>query len=362
MKKIIKFLGVILLSGLIGGIIGFYLGKYITFDNFDFYDFLLLIISAVFFYIFHIIIHETGHGIFGKLTGYKMVSFRVFSLMWVWENKTKISFKRLKVLGTLGQCLMAPPEYQKGKFPFRLYLLGGVLMNLIFTFVVGVFFFSRSPFVVVFILIGIFTFLTNLIPFGFNDGMSLKIASSSENQQYLLYLQFEVNYQLTKGKTYLDLPKEYFCLVPIDKKPTYFNDYQKFLLLGLDLENKNWNNVGKTLNDLWQKRTSLISIYQIELKKELLFYLCLTDVTDNRISELWQDKMTQVGLKQPLAGNARIKACYEYFINNQQELALKTLYAARKKEKNAPNLGDFRIEMDLNHWLESIILNKEVLL
>ncbi|MHC5230069.1 hypothetical protein ACYSNW_17535 [Enterococcus sp. LJL99] len=362
MKKTIKFLGVLLISALIGGIIGFFLGQYITFDNFDFYDFLLLIISAIFFYIFHIIIHEAGHGVFGKLTGYKMVSFRVFSFMWVWENKGSISFKRLKVPGTLGQCLMAPPNYQKGKFPFRLYLLGGVLMNLIFSLIVGVFFLSRSPFAALFVLIGIFIFLTNLIPFGFNDGMSLKIASSSENQQYLLYLQFEVNYQLTSGKTYLDLPKEYFCLVPIDKKTTYFNDYQKFLLLGLYLENKDWEDVGKILNHLWQKKTSLVSIYQIELKKELLFYLCLTNVTDNRILELWQDKMTQVGLKQPLAGNARIKACYEYFINRQQELALKILYEARKQEKNAPNLGDFRVEMELNHWLESIILNKETVL
>ena len=361
MKKTIKFLEVILISGLFGGMVGFFLGKYIILDHFDFWDTLLLLISSIFFYIFHIIIHEAGHGIFGKLTGYKMVSFRIFSFMWVWENKRHLSFKRLKVPGTLGQCLMAPPEYQKGKFPFRLYLLGGVLMNLIFSCIVGVFFLPHSPFAVVFVLIGIFIFLTNLIPIGFNDGMSLKIASMSERQQYLLFLQFEVNYQLTKGKTYLDLPKEYFHLVPLDKKSTYFNDYQKFLLLGFYLENKNWKDFGETLNDLWTTKETLVSVYQIELNKELLFYLCLTDNKDPRISELWQDKMTQIGLKQKFPGNARIKASYYYFIDNQHELALKTLYEARKNEKSAPNLGDFKIEMELNYWLEDLILNNEAI-
>ena len=73
---------------------------------------------AVFLFVFlgfcvsfalQIILHETGHLIGGLLTGYKFCSFRIGNLQLQRENGA-LRFRRLKLAGTGGQCLMTPPE------------------------------------------------------------------------------------------------------------------------------------------------------------------------------------------------------------------------------------------------------------
>ena len=82
-------------------------------------------------FIFHIIIHEGGHLVFGLLTGYRFSSFRIFSFMWVKEGES-VKFKRHSIAGTGGQCLMSPPDIKNGEMPIVWYNLGGSLMNIIF--------------------------------------------------------------------------------------------------------------------------------------------------------------------------------------------------------------------------------------
>lgn len=93
------------------------------------------------------IIHEAGHLVFGRLTGYKFSSFRIMNFVWIKENE-KIKSKRLTVAGTGGQCLMVPPEMKDGKIPVALYNLGGSLMNIFagLVFLGGYFVFSDTPF------------------------------------------------------------------------------------------------------------------------------------------------------------------------------------------------------------------------
>ena len=76
------------------------------------------------------ILHETGHLIGGLLTGYKFCSFRIGNLQLQRENGA-LRFRRLKLAGTGGQCLMTPPEPVDGKIPVMLYNLAGPLMNLL---------------------------------------------------------------------------------------------------------------------------------------------------------------------------------------------------------------------------------------
>lgn len=77
-------------------------------------------------------LHEGGHMIFGLLTGYGFVSFRVLRWTWVWQDG-KIVVRKYSLPGTLGQCLLSPPEGydDMADAPYVLYHLGGVLANLI---------------------------------------------------------------------------------------------------------------------------------------------------------------------------------------------------------------------------------------
>lgn len=61
--------------------------------------------------ILQILIHEGGHLIFGLISGYGFVSFRVGSLMLLKGENGRLSFKRYFLAGTAGQCLMSPPRH-----------------------------------------------------------------------------------------------------------------------------------------------------------------------------------------------------------------------------------------------------------
>jgi len=78
----------------------------------------------------HIIIHEAGHLIFGLLSGYRFVSIRVFSFLFI-KQDGKIVCKRYSLMGTSGQCLMAPPEPYTDDLPTMLFNFGGVIAGLI---------------------------------------------------------------------------------------------------------------------------------------------------------------------------------------------------------------------------------------
>jgi hypothetical protein len=88
----------------------------------------ILMIAVAF--IFHIIAHEGGHFLGGLLSGYEFASFRVFNIMIV-KRDGKYLRKKFNLVGTGGQCLMAPPQPFRPDYPYRLYNLAGGLTNLI---------------------------------------------------------------------------------------------------------------------------------------------------------------------------------------------------------------------------------------
>ena len=120
-------------------------------------------------FIFHIIIHEGGHLVFGLLTGYRFSSFRIFSFMWVKEGNT-VKFKRHSIAGTGGQCLMSPPDIKNGEMPIVWYNLGGSLMNIIFSTVSLICFFLfnsvsvLSGILLLFALLGFSLAILNGVP------------------------------------------------------------------------------------------------------------------------------------------------------------------------------------------------------
>ena len=90
----------------------------------------VLYIGFLLSYFLQIVVHEAGHLVFGRLTGYQYSSFRIGSFMWV-KLDGKIRLKRYSMSGTGGQCLMAPPEMVDGKIPYVLYNFGGAIANIV---------------------------------------------------------------------------------------------------------------------------------------------------------------------------------------------------------------------------------------
>lgn len=183
------------------------------------YAVLLLGFAAVFYIgiMLHTVIHEAGHLVGGLLTGYKFVSFRVGSVIWT-KKGNKLSCGRLKIAGTGGQCLMAPPRLVEGKMPVALYNLGGILMGLIAS---GVFAalclaFENVPLLwtgfAIIAIVGVALALINAIPLkgGYNDGSNLLYLRKNPDAVYALWLQLAVNAYISMGTRLKDMPAVWF--------------------------------------------------------------------------------------------------------------------------------------------------------
>lgn len=168
-----------------------------------------------------IILHETGHLIGGLLTGYKFCSFRIGNLQLQRENGA-LRFRRLKLAGTGGQCLMTPPEPVDGKIPVMLYNLAGPLMNLLAALLaLGGYFLSGggsvgASLLFLFAFAGLYLALTNGIPLRLgpidNDGKNAFSLRRDPEAMRAFYLQMAVNSRQTEGERLRDMPDEWFVM------------------------------------------------------------------------------------------------------------------------------------------------------
>lgn len=176
-------------------------------------------------FIFHIIIHEGGHLVFGLLSGYRFSSFRIFSFMWVKEGE-RVKFKRHSIAGTGGQCLMSPPNIQNGEMPVVWYNLGGSLMNIIFSTVFLICFFLLnsvsvlSGILLLFALLGYSLAILNGVPMRMgvldNDGYNAISLTKDAEAREAFWMQMKVVEETTKGVRLKDMPSEWFT-VPKDE-------------------------------------------------------------------------------------------------------------------------------------------------
>ena len=155
---------------LIGLYLGFVTAEITKNDSKAIFIIAVLYIMSLLIFMFHVIIHEAGHLVFGLLSGYEFVSFRIGSLTLIKENG-KFRIKKFSIPGTAGQCLMMPPEGKEYDCPYFLYNLGGILTNAIFSiiFLIICLTFTLPKFVEIFfmliVIIGFSLVLTNGIPF-----------------------------------------------------------------------------------------------------------------------------------------------------------------------------------------------------
>lgn len=215
---------------IVGGVCGYFMVDFAenSSDDKKFGLGYFLLAFAIMYLVFfiQIIIHEAGHLVCGLISGYKFLSFRIGSFMWV-EDKGKIKFKRFSLAGTGGQCLMSPPEFVNDKIPFVLYNLGGSLANLFIGILcLGLFFIVDdipllSNFFMFMALIGGAFALMNGIPMRTgmvdNDGYNALSLGKDKAALRSFWIQMKTNEQISRGKRLNEMPPEWFE-VPSDEK------------------------------------------------------------------------------------------------------------------------------------------------
>lgn len=160
-----------------------------------------------------VLIHETGHLIFGLLTGYRPISFKILWI--VVEDKDPGIRLRIKAIRPIGQCLMYPKKADA--FPDKM-ILGGSLFNLIFGMMFLIIGMTVSGMVLKIIMLyltslGIAIGIYNLF-FGsaYSDGKTLleikrnKEAGVAYNNLLMIYRYLYI------GRSYADMPESLFAV------------------------------------------------------------------------------------------------------------------------------------------------------
>lgn len=326
-------------------------------NDYDFFGLSWLLICSYFLLVLQIIIHEAGHGLFGRLTGYKMISFRVLSFMWSWHPDGKIVYQQTPTVGLSGQCLMAPPEYREDKWPIRWYLSGGVIANLVVSTIVLIFL-EPTWYLNIFSFFGFVFAVFNGIPDGHNDGKSILLASQRKEYRYLLYLELKINQLSNRGLVLSEMPKKYFEKISTDSKRTHLDDYHDLLRANLFLDTKQWKNLQEELEALWEQLPNIEPVYQPAIKAEMLFYLLVFQSNDPRIDEIWEDKKFRKIMKHEDSITQRLKAAYLYYREKNLPAALDILDSADEYIDQLPTMGRKKREMQLIHWFQGVMIEQ----
>ena len=224
-----KYLGLLFflaIGGVCGWFFGYYLGKTLSEGAGTGETLLSVGLLLLGFYVMlylQIVIHEAGHLVFGLISGYRFSTFRIGSLTVLRDPESgKIHSKRLRLVGTGGQCLMVPPTPVDGKIPFALYHLGGVLMNLIASAVFFVLYLICQPIptlsliMLVGVIVGIAYAMMNGIPMRLgaidNDGYNLYVQTKSHAAMEAMRVQLLIAEASARGMRLRDMPTEWFSV------------------------------------------------------------------------------------------------------------------------------------------------------
>lgn len=318
----------------------------------------LIAIGAVLFlvaiaWIIHIYVHETGHLIFGLLTGYRFQSIRFGSLMFI-KTEEGIQCKRLTLAGTGGQCLMLPPKDKGDDYPTTLYNLGGCLANLFVALLclVCYLFTNRTSIgallLLLLSLVGIGSALLNGVPMSSlsNDGYNMLVLRKDIKARRALRIQFEANACLAQGQSIKDMPEEWFEWeqeIPENNLVAA----QGVLRFNYLMECRRIEEARALGGFLLENAAFLANVHELLLKMELIYCDMLLGEDKEAIKKKFQKEKKQLDALKSLPSTQRFYYTYYLLVEEDEAKAEKCQEQFEKIAKKYP----YPVEMDTEREL-----------
>ena len=298
---------------------------------------------------FSIVMHELGHLIGGLLTGYRLVSFRIFSFMLV-KIDGKWQYRRSSVPGTGGQCLMAPPRMKNGDYPLALYNLGGILFCgfLSLSLIVFSFFLPTVTAGLHLARFGLVSFLMNsfnAIPTNgksmVNDATNMKMALKSNAAKRAFWNQLEYVSLHAQNVPTADMPEERFFMPDKEDLSNPLIIWQILAVVERFEDQGEYQKARQAIAFALGNAPFIFPLYKYILQLEAI-YLDTVLGDDSALADEYYGKLEKISALRNLASFHR--ASYAYLLLNKKDDsgAQRALTDYQKKIQKLP----FRAEAD----------------
>lgn len=243
---------------------------------------LLSFVALAIAFVLHIIVHEGGHLVGGLLTGYRFVSFRIFSLTLLRRDGRYI-MRRFNIPGTGGQCIMLPPEGDAAKVPFVIYNAAGVAANILLTAAAIPYFFIHSAdsgmfafLLALFIVIaGLWTAIINGIPMKingmYNDAGNIRLMLRDMQVRRHFVLQLRAHALCQNGMRPKDFPQEWFNIPDSGEGYGLINVVTDMFAVAREIDRADYSRAHTMLTAIRDRCTTLPDMYEKEIDCELAF-------------------------------------------------------------------------------------------
>ncbi len=321
----------------------------------------LLVICAAGF--LQIVLHELGHLVFGLLSGYRFVSFRVGSLMLAAEEEG-CRFRRYTVAGTGGQCLMLPPPRSAdGGYPTVLYNLGGSAFNFL-SIALCLLLYPVLPnalFLRIFLwgnaVFGLLMGLSNAIPLKLggiaNDGYNALALRKDPVGLRAFWVQLQVNGLMTRGQDLADMPPQWFVLPGEEALKNPIVGGLANLCAAYHHSRRDFERAEQVSRYLLEHAPGMLELHRNELRCELLFYEIIGPCRRQEIDALYTGALKKyMQATKIYLSRIRLQYAYELLVLRDEKRAQKTLARFHKAAKSWPYRAEVKTEGELMKLIE----------
>ena len=318
---------------------------------------LVALVSMCAALILQIIIHEAGHLVFGLLTGYRFISFRVSSFMWMKDND-RIRFKRMSIAGTGGQCLMAPPDLKDGKMPVQLYNYGGAIMNLIASAISG----GLSllcpagslfrPFLLMMLVTGIAYALMNGLPLRMslanNDGRNAWDLARSPEAVRAFWTTMKMNELSARGVCLRDMPEEWFAVPDEEGMKNGITSSLVAVACSRLMEQGRFEEADALMERLLSQNNGIPGVLRKMLVCDRIYVELIRENRPEALEALrTKDQLKFMKSMKKYPSVLRTEYAYALLAEKDPEKAQTVMEAFEKAARTYPNPNDITIEREL---------------
>lgn len=298
-----------------------------------------------------------GRLLFGLLSGYRFLLFRVFCFVWVSDGK-KVRFMRDPTVSGVFVCTMAPPVLENGAVPVALYWLGGVLMQLITAnaAMLGAWLLRGIPalstWLLFFAAAGLYFVLINGIPMRdgifSNEGYNAYYLHKSCAARRAFWILMEKVRLMAQGVRKKDMPADWFPM-PTMEQMRYKMEAQVALgTCDYLMDQHRFEEMERLLQTLWKMDCEPVRLDWMHLYSDQIYCELMGQNRAETLKPfLERYPMEEESTRKTPAIVLRTKYAYALLGKKDAAAAEKQRLALEKLAKNYPYTGEIAREREL---------------